>query len=38
MGVTTSFTAEELGKKANPDYIIDSIKEFPAVLEKIETE
>lgn len=38
VGVTTSFTAEELGEKANPDYIIDSIKEFPAVLEKIETE
>ncbi len=35
VGVTTSFSREELKEKADPDYIIDSIKEFPAILKKI---
>ncbi len=35
VGVTTSFTREELKEKADPDYIIDDIREFPSILEKI---
>ena len=35
VGVTTSFTAEELKEQANPDYIIDNIKQLPDILETI---
>ena len=35
VGVTTSFSADELREKANPDYIIDNIRQLPETLEKI---
>lgn len=35
VGVTTSFDRETLAREAAPDYIIDSIKEFPSILEKM---
>ena len=35
IGVTTSFTKEELEEKSKPDYIINSIKELPDILKKM---
>lgn len=35
VAVTTSFSREVLEKEVAPDYIIDDIKQFPALLEKI---
>lgn len=35
VAVTTSFSREVLKKEVAPDYIIDDIKQFPALLEKI---
>ncbi|MBQ6265852.1 MAG: HAD-IA family hydrolase [Clostridia bacterium] len=35
VGITTSFSALELIEKANPDYILDNIKQLPDILEKI---
>ena len=35
IGVTTSFSSDELREKANPDYIIDNIRQLPETLEKI---
>lgn len=35
VGVTTSFTREELEEKSKPDYIINSIKELPDILKKM---
>ena len=35
VGVTTSFSREELNEKAGPDYIIDDIKQLPSILNKI---
>ena len=35
IGVTTSFTKEELEEKSKPNYIINSIKELPDILKKI---
>lgn len=35
VGVTTSFTKEELEEKSKPDYIINSIKELPDILKKM---
>lgn len=35
VAVTTSFSREVLEKEVAPDYIIDDIKHFPALLEKI---
>ena len=35
VGVTTSFSADELREKASPDYIIDNIRQLPETLEKI---
>lgn len=38
VGVTTSFTREELINEAGAMYVIDDIREFPALLERIEKE
>lgn len=35
VGITTSFSEEELKEKAAPDYIIDDIKKLPDILEKL---
>lgn len=38
VGVTTSFTREELKNEAGAMYVIDDIREFPVLLERIEKE
>lgn len=38
VGITTCFSREELMEKANPMYVIDDIREFPQLLERIEKE
>ena len=35
IGVTTSFSREELDEKAGPDFIIDDINQLPGILNKI---